>query len=120
MSATKPAFSHASNLTPDTSPLTTSDTSDASAGSPPSLATSNGHDATAAPAPDAIQESSSGNLASANALVAAVAAMRDEACERARPLVSAGAAPIRVMASMVAQLEAACRERGIPEQVIAS
>ncbi|MGZ3663706.1 MAG: pyridoxal phosphate-dependent aminotransferase [Ktedonobacterales bacterium] len=115
MSATKPAFSHASDLTPDTSPLTISDTPDFSAGSPPSLVTSNSHDAAARP--DAIHEPSSDNLPSAHALVAA---MRDEACERARPLVNAGAAPIRVMASMVAQLEAACRERGIPEQVIAS
>jgi aspartate/methionine/tyrosine aminotransferase len=47
-----------------------------------------------------------------------VARMRDEACERARPLVKAGAAPIRVMARMVAELEAACREQGIPVEVM--
>ncbi|HEX8995235.1 MAG TPA: pyridoxal phosphate-dependent aminotransferase [Ktedonobacterales bacterium] len=51
---------------------------------------------------------------------AAIARMRDEACERARPLVGDGAAPIRVMARMVNELIAACREQGIPEEVIAA
>jgi aspartate/methionine/tyrosine aminotransferase len=51
---------------------------------------------------------------------ALVARMRDEACNRARPLVKAGAAPIRVMARMVNELIAACRERGIPEHIIAT
>jgi aspartate/methionine/tyrosine aminotransferase len=45
--------------------------------------------------------------------------MRDEACARARPLVQAGAAPIRVMARMVAELETALREAGVPEATIA-
>jgi aspartate/methionine/tyrosine aminotransferase len=48
-----------------------------------------------------------------------VSRMRDEACARARPLVQAGAAPIRVMARMVAELEAALREASIPEATIA-
>ncbi len=49
---------------------------------------------------------------------AAIARMRDEACERARPLVSDGAAPIRVMARMVNEVVTACREQGIPEDII--
>ena len=117
MSATKPAFSRASGLTPVTSPFPTADTSDTSANAPSPVA-SNAH-APGAP-PEAISSathnSSSGSLASARALVAE---LRDEACERARPAVKAGAAPIRVMARMVAELEAACRERDIPEQVLA-
>lgn len=51
---------------------------------------------------------------------AAVGRLRDEACDRARPLVKAGAAPIRVMAKMVRELEAACREQGLPEAIVAS
>lgn len=49
---------------------------------------------------------------------AAIARMRDEACERARPLVKDGAAPIRVMARMVNEVVATCREQGIPEDII--
>ena len=45
--------------------------------------------------------------------------MRDEASERARPAVKAGSAPIRVMAQMVADLQSACREQGMPEDLIA-
>jgi aspartate/methionine/tyrosine aminotransferase len=51
---------------------------------------------------------------------AAVARMRDDACDRARPLVNAGAAPIRVMAHMVADLEALCRAHDIPADVLAA
>ena len=51
---------------------------------------------------------------------ATIARLRDDACEHARPRVNAGAAPIRVMAQMVRDLEAACREQGIPEAIIAS
>jgi aspartate aminotransferase len=50
---------------------------------------------------------------------ATIARLRDEACERARPLVQAGSAPIRVMARMVTELEAQCRELGIPRAVMA-
>jgi aspartate/methionine/tyrosine aminotransferase len=46
--------------------------------------------------------------------------LRDEACETARPKVTAGAAPIRVMASMVAHLEVACREQEIPREIVAT
>jgi len=46
---------------------------------------------------------------------ALLARLRDEACERARPQVKAGAAPIRVMARMVAEIEAQAREAGIPD-----
>lgn len=49
---------------------------------------------------------------------AAVARMRDAACERARPEVKGGAAPIRVMARMVNELVAECRAEGIPEAII--
>jgi aspartate/methionine/tyrosine aminotransferase len=49
---------------------------------------------------------------------ATVARLREEACEQARPKVKAGAAPIRVMARMVADLEAKCRELGIPAAVM--
>ena len=52
-------------------------------------------------------------------LRATIARMRDEASERARPAVKAGSAPIRVMAQMVADLQAACREQGMPEDLIA-
>ncbi len=51
---------------------------------------------------------------------AAVARMRDAACERARPEVKGGAAPIRVMARMVNELVAECRAEGIPEAIIAA
>jgi aspartate/methionine/tyrosine aminotransferase len=50
---------------------------------------------------------------------AKVAQLRDEACERARPLAQAGTGPIRVMARMVTELEAQCRELGIPRAVMA-
>jgi aspartate/methionine/tyrosine aminotransferase len=49
---------------------------------------------------------------------ATVARLRDEACERARPLVQAGTGPIRVMARIVMELEAQCRELGIPRTVM--
>jgi len=52
-------------------------------------------------------------------LRAKIARMRDEASERARPAVTAGSAPIRVMAQMVADLQTACREQGMPEDLIA-
>ena len=58
--------------------------------------------------------------ASGDGYRAAIARMRDEACERARPLVKGGAAPIRVMAHMVNELVAACREQGIPDDIIAA
>src|SRR5579864_6262798 len=51
---------------------------------------------------------------------ATIARMRDEACERARPLVMAGGAPIRVMARMVNEVITACREQDIPEAIIDS
>lgn len=51
---------------------------------------------------------------------AIVARMRDDACERARPQVKAGAAPIRVMARMVSDLIAECHAQGIPEAIIRS
>lgn len=51
---------------------------------------------------------------------AEVARLRDLACEQARPLVSSGAAPIRVMAQMVNTLVRECRERGILEEIIAT
>ncbi|HEU0027677.1 MAG TPA: pyridoxal phosphate-dependent aminotransferase [Ktedonobacterales bacterium] len=47
-----------------------------------------------------------------------VARMRQEASARAQPLLISGAAPIRVMARMVNELVAVCRERGIPEDII--
>jgi aspartate aminotransferase len=46
--------------------------------------------------------------------------LRDAACELARPKVKAGAAPIRVMARMVADLEEQCRELGIPAELMAT
>ncbi|HEY7091771.1 MAG TPA: hypothetical protein VH393_01240, partial [Ktedonobacterales bacterium] len=49
---------------------------------------------------------------------ATVARLRDEACERARPLIQAGTGPIRVMARIVGDLEAQCRELGIPRAVM--
>lgn len=52
-------------------------------------------------------------------LRAKIARMRDEASERARPALKAGSAPIRVMAQMVADLQSACREQGMPEDLIA-
>lgn len=49
-----------------------------------------------------------------------VARLRDEACERARPAVQAGTAPIRVMARMVTELQATCRAQGIAEELLTS
>src|SRR5260370_31477403 len=45
---------------------------------------------------------------------AAIARLREAACGQARPKLKAGAAPIRVMALMVADLEVRCRELHIP------
>jgi len=50
---------------------------------------------------------------------AEVALLRDEACERARPAVKGGAAPIRVMARMVRELEDLCHERAYPQEIVA-
>ncbi|WIG59680.1 MAG: Aspartate aminotransferase [Ktedonobacterales bacterium] len=50
---------------------------------------------------------------------ALIARMRDEACERYKPQVR-GAAPIRVMARMVQELERTCIERGFPAEAIAA
>jgi aspartate/methionine/tyrosine aminotransferase len=47
-----------------------------------------------------------------------VARLRDEACERARPLIQAGTGPIRVMARIVGDLEAQCRELGTPRTIM--
>ncbi|MBF6590397.1 MAG: pyridoxal phosphate-dependent aminotransferase, partial [Ktedonobacterales bacterium] len=46
--------------------------------------------------------------------------LRSDACEQARPRVLAGAAPIRIMAAMVAHLEATCREQEIPREMVAA
>ncbi|HLJ82247.1 MAG TPA: hypothetical protein VKT52_12220, partial [Ktedonobacterales bacterium] len=51
---------------------------------------------------------------------ATIVRLRDEASERARPAVKAGAAPIRVMAGMVKTLEADLRARNIPANLIAT
>jgi aspartate/methionine/tyrosine aminotransferase len=48
-----------------------------------------------------------------------IARLRREAIARYRPLVASGAAPIRIMARMVAEIRQACREQGIPEAIIA-
>ncbi len=47
-----------------------------------------------------------------------IAGMRLEASSRAKPLLASGAAPIRIMARMVNDLVAECRESGIPEDII--
>lgn len=49
-----------------------------------------------------------------------IAQLRDAACDVARPKVKAGAAPIRVMARMVADLETECRTLGIPAEAMAA
>src|SRR5690349_2841070 len=49
---------------------------------------------------------------------ATVAQLREAACAQARPKVKAGGAPIRVMALMVADLEARCRELHISAAVM--
>lgn len=49
-----------------------------------------------------------------------IAHLRDAACEVARPKVGAGAAPIRVMAVMVADLERQCRELRIAPELMAT
>jgi aspartate aminotransferase len=46
--------------------------------------------------------------------------LRDAACDVARPKVNAGAAPIRVMARMVADLVVECRELAIPPELMAT
>ncbi len=50
----------------------------------------------------------------------ALARLRSGVCERYRPEVAAGAAPIRVMARMVRDVEAEARHQGIPADVIAT
>jgi aspartate/methionine/tyrosine aminotransferase len=49
-----------------------------------------------------------------------IAQMRAEMTARYRPLVASGAAPIRVMARMVKELQEACRKLGMPEAIIDS
>ena len=49
-----------------------------------------------------------------------LAALRTEVCEHYRPEVAAGAAPIRVMARMVQEIIRQARERGLPEDAIAT
>src|SRR5690348_4486228 len=46
-----------------------------------------------------------------------IAQLRYDACEMARPRVRGGAAPIRVMARMVADLEAQCRELAVAPEL---
>ncbi len=45
--------------------------------------------------------------------------LRHEITRRYRPLVASGAAPIRLMARMVAEVRQECRKRGLPETLIA-
>ncbi|HEX9038371.1 MAG TPA: pyridoxal phosphate-dependent aminotransferase [Ktedonobacterales bacterium] len=49
-----------------------------------------------------------------------IARLRREASEQAQPLLASGAAPIRVMARMVADIIAECRQRDIPEDMVAA
>src|SRR5215813_12528883 len=56
---------------------------------------------------------------SSESVRAAIAQLRDEACAHYRPQ-TAVAAPIRLMARMVKELEAACRERGYPPEIVAN
>jgi aspartate/methionine/tyrosine aminotransferase len=49
-----------------------------------------------------------------------VARLRQEAIQRYQPLVAGGAAPIRVMAKMVAELQQEARQLGLPDALIAS
>jgi aspartate/methionine/tyrosine aminotransferase len=46
--------------------------------------------------------------------------LRDAACDEARPKMKAGVSPIRVMAGMVAQLDADCRAEDIPSDILAA
>lgn len=69
-------------------------------------------------APQAAHQATYG--AEDDAARATIARLRDEASAWARPLVGGGAAPIRVMARMVADLEATCRAQGLAERVIAA
>ncbi len=55
------------------------------------------------------------DIASARALIAG---LRDAASEQARNRLQDGAAPIRIMAAMVAQLEARARELELPREVV--
>jgi aspartate/methionine/tyrosine aminotransferase len=50
---------------------------------------------------------------------AAIARLRDEACERYKDQTKV-AAPIRLMARMVKEIEAICRERGYPAEIAAA
>lgn len=47
-----------------------------------------------------------------------IAAMRQQASAQAKPLLASGAAPIRIMARMVNDLIAECREQNIPDDII--
>src|SRR5579885_3172067 len=62
----------------------------------------------------------SANVPSENEQRQQIAQLRHEAIERYRPIVAKGAAPIRIMARMVAELQAQCHQRGFPETLIAS
>lgn len=69
---------------------------------------------------DAVAASPAAQVASSEREIrAAIAALRDAACERYRPQTKV-AAPIRLMARMVKELEAECRERGYPREIFAS
>src|SRR6185312_15949808 len=65
--------------------------------------------------PSATQTTSMSDAESARALIAE---LRDAASEQARERLTGGAAPIRIMAAMVAQLEARARELELPREIV--
>jgi aspartate/methionine/tyrosine aminotransferase len=94
-----------------------------SAMTPSHAASGNGHTANgAAPGarrPAARSAPPAPSRASGDAL-AQLASIRAEVCERFRPEVNAGAAPIRVMARMVREVERVALERGITREAVSA
>ncbi|HEY7984124.1 MAG TPA: pyridoxal phosphate-dependent aminotransferase [Ktedonobacterales bacterium] len=98
---------------------------------PPAAHTPNGHRATGAArsngttsrAPRAAAKRAARPAATASATEAsateALTRLRVAMCERYRPLVAQGIAPIRVMARMVAEAQAAAERQGLPNASIA-
>jgi aspartate/methionine/tyrosine aminotransferase len=124
MSQTEPAFSTngssdaPSGRTPKATARTTRSSSNARGGKAAVVASphANQHASNGASGhgagPDRVHEH--------EAARATIAALRHEACERTRPEVAAGAAPIRVMAKMVREVQEQCRTLGLPEELVAS
>ncbi|HEX6797998.1 MAG TPA: pyridoxal phosphate-dependent aminotransferase [Ktedonobacterales bacterium] len=120
MSQTEPSFPPIDTAAP------LSDSASANAGAPSRRRSSRGSAATVTHPPRATPPSrqrSSRAKSQHNGHqdpYATITALRHEICPRFRTEVAGGAAPIRVMATMVRELQAQCRALGLPEDVMAT